>query len=93
MVAKRYDKAFFLQAEAGSEVAEALEIYKDREVLLFAEHHTEHVRFDREWTHANFERWIVLKSVSDVFMYDRTKAFHLFAHQHLAMVLFRDGLH
>ena len=59
LVAKRYDKAFFLRAKDGSDLASIFEIEADPDVLIFTQYSTEHLHFDKDWTHANFERWIV----------------------------------
>lgn len=90
LVAKRYDKAFFTRSELGTEIADSYDIYNSPQVILLRKAGVDHVIFEKNWTHANFERWIVQKSVPDVLIYEQNYAYHIFTHKHIALFLFRD---
>eukprot|EP00347_Sterkiella_histriomuscorum_P021528 403333664 len=67
-----------------------LSLQEQRTILQNYTKHTIQSRTLVNWTHANFERWIVQKSLPDVFEFDQNNVFHIFAHKHIALFLFRD---
>lgn len=64
MIARRYDKAFFLRVEP----TKSLELKKEHniksnkdypKVILYRHFDDNYVVFDKEWNARNLERWIV----------------------------------
>jgi len=69
LVARRYDKAFFMAAEVGSEL-ERLFDYPDKEsVVIFREFEKDHLWYEKGLNPKDFERWIVANSLPLVVEY------------------------
>jgi len=96
IIAKRYDKAFFLRVEQGSPLERKYGVFEYpfphvifmRKFEELGEHEVLH--FSKEWDAKNLERWIVKKSVPDIFEFDTEFAYHVYVHKHPTVFLFRD---
>lgn len=59
IIAKRYDKAFFLRAELGSELEFVFNVTETPQVILFRHFEENLIHFNKNWTAKNMERWII----------------------------------
>jgi hypothetical protein len=70
IIARRYDKAFFLRATDDSELYQVYNVTKTPHAIIFRHFESNFVNFDKNWTAENVERWIVRMSAPTVFEFD-----------------------
>ena len=97
IIAKRFDKAFFLKVDEGSELEAYYGMHKKPAVLMlrrFEDSQEDHsvIRYEKGWDAKSLERWIVQKTLPDVFEFDQKHSFHVFVYKHPAVFLFRDPM-
>ena len=83
IIAKRYDQAFFMGAEQGSELEALYNVDSSQypKALLFSKNSDyPYLTFTKDWNPRNLERWIVQRSTPEVFEYDSSYTSHIFAH-------------
>jgi hypothetical protein len=59
MIARRYDKAFFLRATNDSILYDLFNVTETPTAILMRDFEEEKVVFKKEWNAMNLERWIV----------------------------------
>jgi len=96
IIAKRFDKAFFLRVEEGSPLERKYGVlgYPLPHAILLRKFEEmeahEQLHFLRNWDARTLERWIVQKSVPTIFEFQQKHAYHIYVHKHPAVFFFRD---